>query len=69
MTPDQLVGTVTNTIYYLHHHKPEIIHALFSNATRGYQEKWTELDAFSFWAGLDQGNRKRVVDMAREEYR
>jgi hypothetical protein len=70
---DKTIENIDNVLYFLENHREKAARMLFCRVhttpvVEGYIQTWIELTPFLFWTRLDLGNRRRLVDMAREHY-
>lgn len=65
LTLDRKFDLVLN---YMANHRVTAVDALFPDAAADYREEWLKRDVMKFWAHLDLGNRRRLIDLAIEHY-
>jgi hypothetical protein len=60
---------MTNAVMFMiDAHKPEIVDALFAPCSDDYRAEWYRRDVFAFWCHLDNGNRSRLIALAKDHY-
>lgn len=63
------VELVDEVISFMENHRQQAVERLFPDATEEYKTEWLERPTVRFWQHLDDTNRLRVVNFAREHYR
>jgi hypothetical protein len=64
-TEQELINAV---MFEIDSHKPEIVNNLFPRCSDDYRLEWYNRDVFGFWCHMDGGNRRRVIELAKDRY-
>ncbi len=65
---DKTIENIDNVFYFLDMHRAQAATRLFHTKNEEYLEEWITRSPFRFWVHLDQSNKRKLVDMAREHY-
>lgn len=61
-------GTIDRVLWYIDNYREELLSQIFPNAVREYKEERYKLTQFQFWFSLDDGNKAKTIEFAKEFY-